>query len=151
MNIRYRVDLSEAERVELEALLRAAGRHAARKLKRAQILLAADAGMPDETIAQSLYVGGSTVYRTRRRFVEGNLDKALTEEPRPGVKAEALSAFGVSQACHAAAAAQGADAVICMLSSAEADRCRPARYAWDAPSPPGGDGHARIHPGHRRP
>ena len=47
MNIRYRVDLSEAERVELEALLRG-GRHAARKLKRAQILLAADAGLPDE-------------------------------------------------------------------------------------------------------
>ena len=83
MNIRYRVDLSEAERVELEALLRG-GRHAARTLKRAQILLAADAGMPDETIAQSLCVGGSTVYRTKRRFVEGNLDKALTEEPRPG-------------------------------------------------------------------
>src|SRR3954470_4473784 len=81
MNIRYRVDLSEAERVELEALLRG-GRHAARKLKRAQILLAADAGLPDEAISQSLRVGGSTVYRTRRRFVEGNLDKALTEEPR---------------------------------------------------------------------
>ena len=47
MNIRYRVELSEAERVELEALLRG-GRHAARKLKRAQILLAADAGLPDE-------------------------------------------------------------------------------------------------------
>ena len=85
MNIRYRVDLSEAERVELEALLRG-GRHATRKLKRAQILLAADAGLPDDAIAQSLRVGGSTVYRTRRRFVEGNLDKALTEEPRPGAK-----------------------------------------------------------------
>jgi transposase len=83
MNIRYRVELSEAERVELQTLLRG-GRHAARKLKRAQILLAADAGMPDETIAQSLRVGGSTVYRAKRRFVEGNLDKALTEEPRPG-------------------------------------------------------------------
>jgi transposase len=83
MNIRYRVELSEAERVELEALLRG-GRHAARTLKRAQILLAADAGMPDEAISESLRVGGSTVYRTKRRFVEGNLDKALTEEPRPG-------------------------------------------------------------------
>ena len=53
MNIRYRVELSEAERAELRALL-SGGRHAARKLKRAQILLAADAGVPDETIAQSL-------------------------------------------------------------------------------------------------
>jgi transposase len=85
MTIRYRVDLSEAERAELEALLRG-GRHAARTLKRAQILLAADAGMPDEIIAQTLGVGGSTVYRTKRRFVEGNLDKALSEEPRPGAR-----------------------------------------------------------------
>ena len=90
MNIGYRVDLSDAERSDLEALLRG-GRRAARKLKRAQILLAADAGMPDETIAQSLGVGGSTVYRTKRRFVEGNLDKALHEEPRPGA-ARKLSA-----------------------------------------------------------
>jgi transposase len=85
MTIRYRVDLSEAERAELEALLRG-GRHAARTLKRAQILLAADAGVPDETMAQSLGVGGSTVYRTKRRFVEGNLEKALSEEPRPGAQ-----------------------------------------------------------------
>src|SRR3954452_4529913 len=83
MNIGYRVDLSDAERSDLEARLRG-GRHAARKLKRAQILLAADAGMPHDTIAQSLGVGGSTVYRTKRRFVEGNLEKALHEEPRPG-------------------------------------------------------------------
>jgi transposase len=85
MTIRYRVDLSEAERIELEALLRG-GRHAARTLKRAQILLAADSGVPDEIMAQTLGVGGSTVYRTKRRFVEGNLEKALREEPRPGAR-----------------------------------------------------------------
>src|SRR3954454_16053350 len=90
MTIRYRVDLSEAERSELQTLLRG-GRHAARTLKRAQILLAADAGVPDDTIAQSLGVGGSTVYRTKRRFVEGNIEKALHEEPRPGA-ARKLSA-----------------------------------------------------------
>jgi transposase len=83
MNIRYRVELSEAERGALRALL-GGGRRAARKLKRAQILPAADAGVPDETIATSLAVGGSTVYRTKRRFVEGGLERALDEEPRPG-------------------------------------------------------------------
>jgi 3-hydroxyisobutyrate dehydrogenase-like beta-hydroxyacid dehydrogenase len=36
---------------------------------------------------------------------------------RTAAKAEALSAFGVAQACDAAAAAYGADAVICMLRS----------------------------------
>ncbi len=83
MNIRYLVDLSEDERSELQAML-SGGKHAARRLKRAQVLLAADAGMTDDTIASSVGVGGSTVYRTKRRFVEGNLDKALNEAPRPG-------------------------------------------------------------------
>ena len=57
-----------------QALL-SGGKHAARKLKRAQILLAADAGAGDEEIARSVGVGGSTVYRTKRRFVEGNLER----------------------------------------------------------------------------
>src|SRR5882672_8195059 len=83
MNLRYRVELSQAERDELKALL-SGGRHAVRKVKRAQILLAADAGASDEEIATSLGVGGSTVYRTKRRFVLGNLELALREEPRPG-------------------------------------------------------------------
>jgi hypothetical protein len=42
MNIRYRVDLSDEERTQLAALLNGA-KHAARKIKRAQNLLAADA------------------------------------------------------------------------------------------------------------
>ena len=83
MNIRYRVNLIEAERTQLTATL-SGGRHAVRKLKRAQILLAADAGVGDEEIARSVSVGGSTVYRTKRRFVEGNLDLALSEEARSG-------------------------------------------------------------------
>jgi transposase len=83
MNIRYRVELSEAERGQLATLL-SGGKHAARKIKRAQILLAADAGVGDEAIAASVSVGGSTVYRTKRRFVEGNLELALSEETRPG-------------------------------------------------------------------
>jgi transposase len=83
MNIRYRVELSETEREQLTAML-SGGKHAARKLKRAQILLAADAGVSDEAISISVSVGGSTVYRTKRRFVEGNLELALSEEPRPG-------------------------------------------------------------------
>jgi transposase len=85
MNVRYRVDLSQIERTELRALL-GGGKHASRKLKRAQILLAADAGAGEEEIARSVGVGGSTVYRTKRRFVEGNLERALSDEPRPGAE-----------------------------------------------------------------
>ena len=95
MNVRYRVDLTQYERDQLGALL-SGGKQAARKLKRAQILLAADGGIADEDIADTVGVGGSTVYRTKKRFVEGNLERALSEEPRPGaerklsVKQEAL-------------------------------------------------------------
>ena len=83
MNVRYRVELSQEERAELETLL-SGGKHAARRLKRAQILLAADTGVCDEEIARTVGVGGSTVYRTKRRLVLGNLEAALSEEPRPG-------------------------------------------------------------------
>jgi transposase len=83
MNVRYRVELSQTERAELTALV-SGGKHAVRKLKRAQILLAADAGASDAEIARSVGVDGSTVYRTKRRFVLGNLEAALSEAPRPG-------------------------------------------------------------------
>jgi transposase len=83
MNLRYRVELSQDERDELKTLI-SGGKHPVRKLKRAQILLAADAGATDEDVAISVGVGGSTIYRTKRRFVLGNLEAALSEEQRPG-------------------------------------------------------------------
>jgi len=85
MNVRYRVELDQCERDQLTALL-SGGKRGARKLKRAQILLAVDRGASDEEIARSIGVGGSTVYRTKRRFVLGNLAAALNEEPRPGAR-----------------------------------------------------------------
>ena len=83
MNVRYVVELSWTEREQLRALT-AGGKAPVRKAKRAQVLLAADAGFPDEAIAKSVVVGTATVYRTKRRFVEGNLERASAEEPRPG-------------------------------------------------------------------
>src|SRR3954468_16637014 len=83
MNIRYRVELSETDLTEIQTRL-SGGKHSARKLKRAQILLASDAGQSDETIAASVAVSASTVGRTKRRFVEGNLERALSEGARPG-------------------------------------------------------------------
>ena len=55
MNLRYRVDLDQPERDELTAMLRS-GKHPVRKPKRAQILLAADAGRSDQTIATTVMV-----------------------------------------------------------------------------------------------
>jgi transposase len=83
MNVRYIVELSESERRDLLALV-AGGKCAVRRLKRAQILLAADGGSGDEEIARTVQVGTSTVFRTKRRFVEEGLELALTEAPRPG-------------------------------------------------------------------
>jgi transposase len=85
MNIRYRVTLTADERSQLAVLIQG-GKAAVRRIKRAQILLAADAGRTDEAIAASVSVGTSTVYRTKRRFVEEGLEQALSEEPRPGAE-----------------------------------------------------------------
>ncbi len=84
MNIKYHVELSHEERDHLETLL-GGGRHSARRLKRAQILLAAHDGVADDVIASTVKVGASTVYRTRRRLVTADLEAALSEEPRGGV------------------------------------------------------------------
>jgi transposase len=85
MNIRYRVDLTAEERDELGQLL-GAGKCAARRLKRAQIMLAADGGASDEEIERTIGASGSTIYRTKRRFVERGVEAALSEEPRPGAE-----------------------------------------------------------------
>jgi transposase len=85
MNIRYRVDLTAEERDELRKRL-SAGTCPARKLRRAQILLAADAGCSDEEIERTIGASGSTIYRTKRRLVEVSLEAALSEEPRPGAE-----------------------------------------------------------------
>jgi transposase len=85
MNVRYRVTLTSEERGQLRSFVQG-GKGAFRRLKRAQILLAADGGSTDADIAANVAVGTSTVYRTKKRFVEEGLDEALSEEPRPGAE-----------------------------------------------------------------
>jgi len=82
---KYIVDLSESEQKYLEALTRK-GQLSARKMKRAQILLKANEGWIDQSIQEALNTSHSTVERIRRRFVEGGVEKALNEDPRPGQK-----------------------------------------------------------------
>lgn len=92
---KYIVTLTPEERGELNTLTRR-GQWSVRKVKRAQILMAADKGQSDEAIAQTLSVGLSTIHRTRQKYVEGGLAWALSERPRVGgtkkldSKAEAL-------------------------------------------------------------
>jgi len=97
----YIVNLTDTERATLLDLIQK-GTLGARKFKRAHILLHADEGATDKEIAASLHVGRATVERTRKRFVAGNLERALNEDPRPGgrLKLNAKQeAFLIATAC----------------------------------------------------
>ena len=85
MNIRYIVELNEAERAQLQDLLRG-GSERVRKVKRAQILLACEGELPDEEVARLLETSTSTIRRIRKRFVLDGLDAALNERRRPGAE-----------------------------------------------------------------
>lgn len=79
----YIVNLTCEEREELLKLT-SKGEIKARKMKRAQIMLKADEGLKDREIMEALNVSRPTVERIRKRYVERGLEKALTEDPRPG-------------------------------------------------------------------
>jgi transposase len=83
----YIIDLSQVEQDYLVELTNK-GQTAARKIKRANILLLAESGKTDVDIAQLLHTSIPTVERTRRKFVVGGLDWALTEQPRSGRSAK---------------------------------------------------------------
>jgi transposase len=80
---KYIVDLQANERAELLELI-SKGQLPVRKMKRAQIVLKADEGWKDQEIMEGLNTSRRTVERTRKRLVEGGLDKALNDDPRPG-------------------------------------------------------------------
>lgn len=79
----YLVDLTEEERQTLEAMTRK-GETKARKFKRAMVLLKANEGLSDPEIMEALAVSRPMVERLRKRFVEGGLERALHDAPRPG-------------------------------------------------------------------
>jgi transposase len=88
MNKKYRVQLTEAERNELNQLT-TRGEAKARDLNRVRILLLADenregGALADGKIAKLLGVSHPTVARTRRRLVEGGIELAIFDKPRPG-------------------------------------------------------------------
>jgi transposase len=82
---KYIVELTEEERQELQELI-SKGKLSVRKVTRARILLKADEGWKDEDIVTALDTSVATVERIRKRFVEGGLEKALNDDPRPGAK-----------------------------------------------------------------
>jgi transposase len=77
------VKLTAEQRAGLKAMLRK-GVAPARTLTHARLLLRAEEGGSDRVIAAGLDIHPRTVERTRRRFVEGGLPRALHDKPRPG-------------------------------------------------------------------
>ena len=79
--------LSDDERARLNALI-TVGKHPARKLLKARILLKADVsdagdGWPDSRIAEALDTSPDTILRTRQRLVEEGVDGALAYKYSP--------------------------------------------------------------------
>jgi transposase len=84
MNITYLVELTQEELHSLKTLL-SKGIHNARLLKRANILLLANEHQQsDKDISQLFNTSTSTIYRTKKRFVEYGLEVALAEGKRTG-------------------------------------------------------------------
>jgi transposase len=83
MNVRYEVELSEGEVEELEAVVDSS-KTGPQKRRRAQVLLAANRGVPDIVIAETLPCGTSTIYRVKRRLVEEGFEAALRGSRRDG-------------------------------------------------------------------
>ena len=85
----YRSKRHFPQGIDLNAIppLRPFSHHVRREwVKRGQILLAAARGHSNAAIATTVGVGTSTVYRTKRRFVEAGVEMAFSEEPRAGAR-----------------------------------------------------------------
>jgi transposase len=81
---KYHVELTAEEQATLEQMLRC-GKHSARRLTRARILLKASDGLLDDEIAEAVSTSAPTIERIRKRFAEVRLG-SLDERPRPGKK-----------------------------------------------------------------
>jgi hypothetical protein len=82
MTTKYVVHLDEQQRRQLRARM-ATGRGPARCLTHARILLKADRGEADPTIARAVEVHVNTVARVRCRFVRRGFVAALERQPQP--------------------------------------------------------------------
>lgn len=80
---KWTVKLHSDQRQKLLRIVRI-GKHKAREILHAHILLKAAKDWNDQRIADAFATSTKTVQRTRQRFVESGFDAALTEHKRPG-------------------------------------------------------------------
>ena len=87
---KYIVKLTEQEREELEQMI-SSGKHSARKLTHARILLKADQGpggphWTDEQIVEAIGASPSTIGRVRQQLVEEGVDGAISRRKGSGIR-----------------------------------------------------------------
>jgi len=83
------INLTEKERTELSQLIKS-GKHPARVLGRARILLLLDRSRGQKRklheIAEAMMTSPGTVSNVKKRYLKGGLDHGLQDRPRPGAK-----------------------------------------------------------------
>ena len=80
---RLTIKLSSSER-EFLRIFKSSGKRSQREYDRANILLLLDKGKLDSEIVDFLEVERTTVWRTRKRYLEVGLESALQEKARSG-------------------------------------------------------------------
>ena len=78
---KYAVRLSSEDQEQLRGLIHS-GRHSARVINRARILLKSDEGWSAPQVAAALDTSPRTVFRTKRRYSEEGLDGVLHDHPQ---------------------------------------------------------------------
>lgn len=83
------ITLPEEERTELSQLIKS-GKHSARVLGRARIMLLLDRSKGEkrklQDIADTMLTSIGTVSNVKRRYLKGGLEHGLYDRPRPGAK-----------------------------------------------------------------
>jgi len=83
------INLTEKERTELSQLIKS-GKHSARVLGRARILLLLDRSQGQKRklreIAEAMMISAGTVSNVKKRYLKGGLEHGLQDRPRPGAK-----------------------------------------------------------------
>lgn len=78
-----KIKLRKKERDFLKEFVKR-GTRKAREISRANVLLLADEGYSTKEISKITRVHRQSIWRIKKRYVAGGLQKALKEEPRPG-------------------------------------------------------------------
>ena len=85
LRIRRKIQLPPVEVALLQQCTHA-GTGSVREMTRAKILLASNDDVPSTAISQVEGINRATCYNVRKRYLDGGIDKALHDAPRPGAE-----------------------------------------------------------------